>query len=241
MGGAARSRAPSGRRRRRVRGRLRPRTPERASSFGRRRGVDFQEPCARPDGGPGSRGVTNVCHGAMRTMSPHRIELDYVAAPRRPQWIGVSVLILALVVSGEMVLRYRNALHELAALDAAQGLLNADRRPQRAVPKERLDEEAKINDAVVRQLTLPWAQIIEAVETASSSEVTVLQLQPETQQRSLRLTAEAKNREAMLRYVRRLGETRILSGVHLVNHHVQVEDPSRPIQFGVQATFRNNR
>jgi Tfp pilus assembly protein PilN len=83
--------------------------------------------------------------------------------------------------------------------------------------------------------------MIEAVEAASSSEVTVLQLQPETQQRNLRLTAEAKTREAMLRYVRRLGETRVLSGVHLVNHHVQVEDPSRPIQFGVQASFRNTR
>src|SRR5712691_4143649 len=159
-------------------------------------------------------------------MSPHRIELDYVAAPRRPQWIGASVLILALAVSGDMVVRHRNALNELAAVDAAQGMLNADRRPQRAVPKERLDAEAKI---------------IEAVEAASTGEVTVLQLQPETQQRSLRLTAEAKSREAMLRYVRRLGETRALSGVHLVNHHVQVEDPSRPIQFGVQAAFRNNR
>jgi Tfp pilus assembly protein PilN len=174
-------------------------------------------------------------------MSARRIELDYVAAPRRPWWIGAAVLILALAVAGDMVLRYREARHELTALDAAQGLLNADRRPQRAVPKERLDEEAKVIDATVRQLTLPWAQMIEAVEAASSSEVTVLQLQPETQQRSLRLTAEAKNREAMVKYMRRLGETRVLSGVHLVNHHVQVEDPSRPIQFGVQASFRSNR
>jgi len=174
-------------------------------------------------------------------MSARRLELDYVAAPRRAWWIGAAVLILALAVAGDMVLRYRDTRHELAAIDAAQGLLNADRRPQRPVSKERLDEEAKIIDAAVRQLSLPWAQMIEAVEAASTGEVTVLQLQPETQQRSLRLTAEAKTREAMLRYVRRLGETRVLSGVHLVNHHVQVEDPSRPIQFGVQAAFRNNR
>src|SRR5207253_8485091 len=114
-------------------------------------------------------------------MSPHRIELDYVASPRRPQWIGVSVLILALVVSGDMILRYRNALHELAAVDAAQGMLNDDWRPQRAVPKERLYAEAMINDAAVRQLSIPWAQMIEAVEAASTGHVTVLQLQPETQ------------------------------------------------------------
>jgi hypothetical protein len=33
----------------------------------------------------------------------------------------------------------------------------------------------------------------------------------------------------------------VLSEVHLLNHHVQTEDPSRPIQFGVQAAFRSNR
>ena len=38
-------------------------------------------------------------------MSAHRIELDYVAAPRRPQWIGVSVLILALAPDSLALLR----------------------------------------------------------------------------------------------------------------------------------------
>ncbi len=172
-------------------------------------------------------------------MNPHRLELDYVAAPRRAQWIGISLLAVALAVAGGMVFRYRDAHRELAALEAAQGLLNADRRP-RAAPasKERLDEEAKSIDAAVRQLTLPWAQMIEAVEAAATADVAILQMQPEAQQRTLRLTAAAKNREAMLKYVRRLGEARALSGVHLVSHQVQVEDPSRPIQFGVQASLK---
>src|SRR5258708_440137 len=180
---------------------------------------------------PGRQGrarVVSAGRAAARLPSPHRIELDYVAAPRRPQWIGVSVLILALAVSGDMVLRYRNAQHELAAVDAAQGLLNANRRPQRAVSKERLDEEAKIIDAAVRQLSIPWAQMIEAIEAASSNEVTVLQLQPETQQRSLRLTAEAQTPEAMLRYRRPLGRAPLLSPMHPFHHPVPVQPPSLP-------------
>ena len=172
-------------------------------------------------------------------MTPRRLELDYVAAPRRPQWVGIALLIVALAVAGDMVQRYRDAQHELAALDTAQGLLNVNRRPERVVPKERLAEEAKTIDAVVRQLTVPWAQMIEAVEAASTGDVVLLQMQPEAQQRTVRLTAEAKSREGMLKYVRRLGETRALSGVHLVNHQVQMENPSRPIQFSVQAAFRS--
>src|SRR5258708_9352372 len=196
MGRAARSRAAPGRGRGGLAGRRGSGCAEPGNRFDRSSGVDFQEACGRPGGGLGYRGVGTVCHGALRPGSAHRIELDYVAPPRRAWWIGASVLILAIAVAGDMVLRYRDTRHELAALDAAQGLLNADRRPQRAVPKERLDAEAKINHAVVRPLTLPWAQMIEAGATGSSSEVTVLQMQPETHPRRLLPTADAQNREA---------------------------------------------
>jgi hypothetical protein len=171
-------------------------------------------------------------------MIPLRLELDYIAAPHRPRWLGVSLLVIALVVAGDLVVRLLDTQRELAALDAAQGLLNTGRASRRAVPRERLDEETKTVDAVVRQLTVPWAQMIEAVEAASTGDVVLLQMQPEAQQRTVRLTAEAKSRESMLRYVRRLGQTRALSGVHMVSHQVQMENPSRPIQFSVQAGFR---
>src|SRR5262245_43928167 len=224
VGRSPRPRAPPRRRRARNRGRLRPcaRLEERLGSGG---GMDLQESRTRARERLDRRGVRALCDGSLRPMTPRRLELDYVAAPSAPRWIGVGVLILALAVAGHLVLRYRDAQNQLAALDAAQGLLNADRRPQRPASKERLEQEAKIIDAAVRQLTLPWAQLIEAVEAASTTDVVVLQLQPEAQQRTLRLTAEAKNGDAMLRYVRRLGENRVLSDVYPASHQVQVDDP----------------
>jgi len=51
--------------------------PRSGKLFGRRREVDFQEPCARP-GEAWLRGVGTVCHGALAPYEPHRIELDYV-------------------------------------------------------------------------------------------------------------------------------------------------------------------
>src|SRR5258706_13024946 len=149
MGGAARSRAAPGRRRGGLRGRLCPRAPEPGNPFDRTSGVDFQEPRARPGGGPGSRGVGTVCHGALRTMISHRIELDYVAPPRRAWWIGASVLILAVAVAGDLVLRYPDTQHELAALDAAPGRLNAHRRPHRRGTHVSAGYGPEINDAVV--------------------------------------------------------------------------------------------
>lgn len=170
-------------------------------------------------------------------MKPHRLELDYVAPPRRSPWAGIAVLALSLGVAGLLTLHYGDVRSELAAADAARGLLN-EGRPARAVPRERLEDETKQVDAIVKQLTLPWAQMIETIENASTGEVAVLQLQPEAEQRRLRLTGEAKSREAMLKYIRRLDQAKALSEVHLVSHQVQVDDPSRPIQFALQASFK---
>jgi hypothetical protein len=173
-------------------------------------------------------------------MTLHRLELDYVAPPRRSPWAGLSVLALALTVAGFLAMHYGEVRRELAAAEAARGLLN-EGRPARTVPRERLEDETKQVDAIVRQLTLPWAQMIETIENASIGEVAVLQVQPEAEQRRLRLTAEAKSREAMLRYIRRLEESKVLSEVHLVSHQVQLDDPSRPVQFALQASFMGTK
>jgi Tfp pilus assembly protein PilN len=134
--------------------------------------------------------------------------------------------------------RYRDAREEGVRLETASGLISPERRPVRAVPRERLEAEAKAAEAVVRQLTVPWGALVGALEQASSRDVALLQLQPDAEQRHLRLTAEARDREAMFAYLRRLEAAPALAEVHLVSHQVQNEDPQRPIQFSLQADLR---
>lgn len=174
-------------------------------------------------------------------MRARPLELDYIAPPRRPVWIGLVVLGVSLAVAAGLVVRYGQAQQELQRLQTESGLILSDARTQRPVPKERLDEEARAAEAVVRQLTLPWATLITTIEQAASRDVAILQLQPDAEQRVLRLTAEARHRDAMFDYVRRLGAAKGLGDVHLLNHQVQREDPQRPIQFSVQAAIRDVR
>lgn len=171
-------------------------------------------------------------------MTAQRLELDYVSPRRRAAWIGLVVLALGIAAAAILVERYREARFEFARIEATQRVAGAQPRPAHTIPKERLDDEYKQVESVVQQLALPWASLIQAVEDAGSSDVAVLQLQPEAQQRRLRLTAEARNHDAMLAYLRRLGETKALHEVHLLSHQVQLEDPRRPTQFSVQASFR---
>jgi hypothetical protein len=170
-------------------------------------------------------------------VKSRRLELDYIAPVRRPIWPGLLVLALSLAAAGELAHRYREAQLERVRLETAANLITPERRPARAVPKERLDEEAKGVQAVVRQLTVPWGSLIQAIEQASSRDVALLQLQPDAENRLVRITAEARNAEAMFEYARRLGSAKGLAEVHVVSHQLQREDPQRPIQFSVQASL----
>jgi hypothetical protein len=167
-------------------------------------------------------------------VKPARIELDYVAAPRRARWPGVAVLSLSLAFAGQLALRQQAVHRELASLAAVQG---ARDMVQPRTGSKTGDEELKQAENVVRQLTLPWSDIVRAIEAASMRDVGVLNMQPDAQQRVLKLTAEARTREAMLEYVRRIAQTKGLADVYIVSHQVQTEDPSRPIQFSVQASL----
>jgi Tfp pilus assembly protein PilN len=169
-------------------------------------------------------------------MAAPRLELDYVARPRGRRWIGFVVLAVALAALGALVADYRGQRRELAALQPAGEAIDVAPRPA-AGAGQRTEEQARQAAVIVRQLSLPWAGIIEALEKASTGDIALLQLQPDVQQRVLRVTAEARDRAAMLDYLRRLGGTGAFSEVHLVSHKVQADDPSHPVQFVVQALF----
>ena len=150
------------------------------------------------------------------------------------------MLAASLAVAAGLAERYRDARIEVSRLETQSGLIVPE-RPARPIPREKVEEEARNAEAVVRQLTLPWASIIGNIEQAATREVAILQLQPDAESRLLRLTAETRHREAMFDFVRRLGSAQGLADVHLVSHQVQREDPQQPVQFSIQASIRETR
>ncbi len=171
-------------------------------------------------------------------MMLRRLNLDYLAAPRRTRWIGYALLAVSLAVAAHLLLRYRDARIGLDRTDVAKGLLSTDRRtPKRVALGDNPDEQRKSARAVLGQLALPWLALIGTLEESGTADVGILRLQPDAQQRVLRITAEARHKEAMLEYLHKLVDTKGFTGVHLVSHQVQLDDPQRPVQFSVQASF----
>ena len=165
------------------------------------------------------------------------LELDFVAAPRRLRLPGIVLMVVAVGVAGGLLHKHQAAQQRLQQLDAAEGLLGTTRAP-RAIPREKQEERLKVAQATVRQLALPWAELIGALERSSTREVSLLHIQPDAQQRLLRLTAEARSEAQMLEYLRRVASAGGFSEVHLVSHQLREDDPLRPVQFSLQASFR---
>lgn len=169
--------------------------------------------------------------------------LDYQRPARRFGPGGLLLLAAGVTAVVVMLVDYRGINRELSGLQVQADLL--DVRPNRKVfdrmlktdDSRRSGDETKQIDQVLRQLETPWGSIFEAVESASGKEIALLGLQPDTQQRLLRVVAEARTQYDMLEYVKRLGNSAALSDVHLVNHQIQSQDPNRPLRFTVQATF----
>lgn len=174
-------------------------------------------------------------------MRPPRIELDHAAAPRPRRALGLAVLGLSLALAATLIVRHRDAAHELERLRTAAGLAGGGQRLAAAVPKAQLDEETRAAEAVLRQLTLPWPEIVRTVEDAAMQEIAILHLQPDALRRELRLAAQARDRDGMLEFLRRLSADGSLEAPHVVSHQVRTEDPSRPLEFSILAQMRPAR
>ena len=169
--------------------------------------------------------------------------LDYQRPVRRFGLAGLLLLVAGTAAIGVTFADYRDTYRELSGLQAQADLINVrptrksfDRMIRPDDPR-RAGDEAKQIDQVLRQLETPWSELFDAIESASGREIALLALQPDTQQRLLRIVAESRSQQDMLDYVKRLGASAALSHVHLVNHQIQIQDPSRPLRFTVQAAF----
>jgi hypothetical protein len=88
---------------------------------------------------------------------------------------------------------------------------------------------------VSKNLTTPWADLLEALESAPQQAVALLAVEPSTSKKSFRLTAEAKDAAAMLAYLEALRKDPRLDAVVLISHQQQVQTPGKPLRFQLQA------
>lgn len=87
-----------------------------------------------------------------------------------------------------------------------------------------------INTAVA-QLNLPWADVFDAIESATSPAVALLSMEPDAKKHLFKIVAETKNSENMIAYIEQLKRQKFFIDVTLSKHEIMEQDPNKPIRF----------
>lgn len=172
-------------------------------------------------------------------MEPIRV--DFLRNPRAPSATGVAFLLAGVLAAATSVSWYLSVSGEVERLEATAGEMKrmTRRAPGRMTESPRdtreLQQEVRIANQVVRQMTLPWDRLFRELEVAASQEVALLAVQPDVASRQIRISGEAVSFKAMLDYSRRLEQTDTLGEVVLLGHEVRSQDPQRPVAFSLSA------
>jgi len=163
------------------------------------------------------------------------LDLDHFARGTRGNGAGWTLLAAALaaaVALGAWQGSLQRALERLEARDPDRERVHAVRTAARAMDPRRLDEAQQRARHIALELRLPWNKLFRAVEDAADPAVALLAVEPDVRRGALRVTGEAKNKDAMLRYVRRLGE-RVRA---MLESHVERRGRA-PVQFTLVACW----
>lgn len=173
------------------------------------------------------------------------LRLDYQRRTRPVSWLGLGMLASALVALALTAGYYRQlgqgielwesrvAHEERLAGHRARAL-----RPASAEAAREQVLEVEHANQVLRQLSLPWDALFTAVEASGGKNIALLSMEPDLKKGMVTISAEAKDFDAMLDYVRQLGKREVFGSVLLQNHQVQQADPQKPIRFSLRAVWK---
>jgi len=176
-------------------------------------------------------------------MRAEAFDLNFAPAARRVRPLGLALLgsgviaaSLGAIVWGEAWSAQAAQANTLAALDSRDtDAAERSSRASPATPGEQARNRAALR--VARGLQTPWSDLLSALEAAPHDNVALLGIEPSIAKQQVRLTAEARDPEAMLDYVAALQADRRLSQVVLVFHQVQTQAVGKPVRFQMQSAW----
>ncbi|MVV46838.1 pilus assembly protein [Pseudomonas sp. PB120] len=165
---------------------------------------------------------------------------------RRSGPLGWSLLGAGLVLTLACVLVQQHVSEQSAQqqghLQTTQRVLTGDTGTGTKVtlsPAETREQAQNLAEMrkVSQQLRRPWERLFAMLEAMPRDDIALLTLTPDARKGQVRISAEARDLEAMLAFHQRLEASDELSDVSLLSHEIVANVPEHPVQFNLSATW----
>lgn len=166
-----------------------------------------------------------------------KLSLDYQRSMQPFPWGGLLLLALVLAALIATGMHYRDLNAQAALWESRANQVERAARRQLSGGQSGehmavdLALEVKRANDVLRQLSMPWDGLFQTVESVGGKDVALLALEPDTEKQLVKISGEAKNIAAMLDYIKQLENRNVFGTVYLQSHHVQMQDPEKPVRF----------
>jgi len=171
-----------------------------------------------------------------------RLDLDFHRNQTTHKKTAGLLLLLAGVAAGIVLADSYSELKGEQQRAKATLAQQHERQPESNIADAKeIEPQLKQAAATIEQLSFPWDKLFKALESSMTEDVALLSVQPDVTGGTVTLNAEARDWDSMLDYIRRLGEGKFFTGVHLVSHQIQQSDPQRPVRFTLSCRWLATR
>jgi hypothetical protein len=170
------------------------------------------------------------------------LDLDFRRDGSKAKWPGGLLLAASLAAGLFLFNEYRQIEAEAGAAEASLRAAGPAARKKPAPPRAGADLqktalEVKRASEILARLKLPWNELFVSVESANVPDVALLGVESDTEKRRVKISAEAKDLQAMLDYLRFLHTQPTLTEIYLQSHQYQQQDPQHPVRFVLSADW----
>lgn len=174
-----------------------------------------------------------------------KLELDFIQkssfALSSWSWLGLSFFLGSLVLAVFTWQHYQTrqlAENEISLkLNQFSRQINQSKLPVNIVSTEISPEKKLQIQTTISALTIPWNELLLAVEKSDLQEIALLNLEPSSKKKQLMLSGEAKDLQSVLDYIQKLEAQPILNKVYLQKHHVDEVNAFKPVRFTLLAQW----
>jgi len=172
------------------------------------------------------------------------LDIDFCRRRARIGASGAILLGVAALLWGACAVRLWHAYAENDRIRETLAVVQQHKLAQQHVTKPPPTAAARLaekqSQAVLRELTVPWQTLFAIVEDYPGHDVALIGIDQNPAQGQIRITAEAKDPDAMIAYLKYLQTSVVLREATLNGHLVEENVAGKPVRFQITAVWRKS-